>query len=130
MIVVVKLFGSRGEQTCNSYLDEGSSVTLISSDLADSLGLEGRVDPLRIKWVDGTVQHSSSCRITPLEKSMSGLGLMGVCEQEQDEEGTDCRNLAAQDEEPSSKKAVASCWATPHASFSAKGRRKRMISRQ
>ena len=58
--VVVELNGPRGRKRCAAYLDEGSSLTIISQELAEELGLEGRPHDLNMRTLSGVTKHASS----------------------------------------------------------------------
>ena len=49
-----------GKKLCLAYLDEGSSLTLISQKLAEELGLDQRPRNLTMKTLTGVTKHKSS----------------------------------------------------------------------
>ncbi len=70
-IVAVTLHGPRGKLAVNALLDEGSTVTLVSDMVAQSLGLKGPQDQLHLRWTDGSLQteresRKVTCLISPL----------------------------------------------------------------
>ena len=58
-IVPVYVHGPHGRRKVNALLDMGSQISLIKEDTASRLGLEGRVQPLRISTVDGSQTRPS-----------------------------------------------------------------------
>ena len=58
--LVVELAGPKGKKRCVAYLDEGSSLTLISRGLVEELGLEERHRDLNMRTLSGVTKHSSS----------------------------------------------------------------------
>ncbi|XP_043240250.1 uncharacterized protein LOC122390886 [Amphibalanus amphitrite] len=55
--VVVRVHGPSVTRQCVAYLDEGSSLTLIESDLAEELGLDTMPDKMRIRTMTGVTEH-------------------------------------------------------------------------
>lgn len=49
-VVPVVLKGPAGEKECFAFLDEGASVTMIDKDATAALGLEGKSQPLSLRW--------------------------------------------------------------------------------
>ena len=58
--VVVELAGPKGKKRCVAYLDEGSSLTLISRELVEELGLAEHHRDLNMRTLSGVSKHSSS----------------------------------------------------------------------
>ena len=58
--VVVDVIGPEKTRRCAAYLDEGSSITLISQSLADDIGCRGRSHNLRMKTMSGTSEQQST----------------------------------------------------------------------
>ncbi|XP_065193035.1 uncharacterized protein LOC135824232 [Sycon ciliatum] len=54
-----------GDTAADTYalLDEGSTVSLIESELAEELGLAGPTRPLRLSWTDGKQHQESSSKV-------------------------------------------------------------------
>ena len=54
-----------GDTEADTYalLDEGSTVSLIESELAEELGLAGTTRPLRLSWTDGKQHQESSSKV-------------------------------------------------------------------
>lgn len=61
-VVPVKVHGPNGVISASALLDDGSSVSLISSALAARAGLRGRAEPLRVRgaWGDDALVCASS----------------------------------------------------------------------
>ncbi|XP_062714095.1 uncharacterized protein LOC134290888 [Aedes albopictus] len=82
-IIPVTLHGPTGSIDTFAFLDEGSSLTMIETSLANKLGIDGQEHPLCLKWTGNiTREEKKSCRIA-LEISglrnkkrywMSGVG--------------------------------------------------------
>ena len=75
-VVPVILHGQTGSFETNALLDEGSTVSLIDSGLADQLGITATSSalPLRMRWTNGHVhEESASCMInievSPVDQS-------------------------------------------------------------
>lgn len=63
----VMLHGKHGSVCTFAFLDDRSALTLIDSDLADELRLEGEVKPLCLHWTGGTQRQEDDSRIVNLE---------------------------------------------------------------
>ncbi|XP_058826161.1 uncharacterized protein LOC131686058 [Topomyia yanbarensis] len=71
-VLPVTLFGRKGNVHTYAFLDDGSSVTLLEQSIADSLGLEGKTEPLCIQWTGGINKKMSGARRVSLEISGAG----------------------------------------------------------
>ena len=64
-IVPVRVIGPAGEAHTYALLDDGSTVSLIDEDIANRVGAEGRIDPLKIGAIGNTtIDTPCSRRIT------------------------------------------------------------------
>ncbi|XP_055622739.1 uncharacterized protein LOC129766247 [Toxorhynchites rutilus septentrionalis] len=63
----VRLHGKHGSICTFAFLDDGSSLTLVDSDLADELRLEGEVKPLCLHWTGGTQRQEETSRVVSFE---------------------------------------------------------------
>ncbi|XP_062709353.1 uncharacterized protein LOC134288451 [Aedes albopictus] len=71
-IIPVTLHGRNGSIDTFAFLDEGSDLTLIESDLATSLGVQGTPQPLRLRWTGNTTRvEKDSHQITV---DIAGIG--------------------------------------------------------
>ncbi|XP_061496453.1 uncharacterized protein LOC133390956 [Anopheles gambiae] len=61
-IVPVTVYGPAATVTTFAFLDEGSSMTLVDDDLAEQLGVEGKVEPLCIRWTGNTTRVEAGSR--------------------------------------------------------------------
>ena len=66
-VIPVTLFGPKGKVKTNALLDEGSTISLLDSDLAKKLGLKGVKSPLNVKWMDASSRQDSDSQIVSLE---------------------------------------------------------------
>lgn len=55
-----------------AYMDDGSGLTLMESELADELGLKGTPQKLCLRWTSGTVRHETESMRVVLEISGEG----------------------------------------------------------
>ncbi|XP_062700677.1 uncharacterized protein LOC134284979 [Aedes albopictus] len=63
-IIPVTLHGPTGSIDTFAFLDEGSSLTMIETSLANKLGIDGQEHPLCLKWTGNiTREEKQSCRI-------------------------------------------------------------------
>ena len=70
-VLPVRLYGSKNKHVDTyALLDEGSTVTLIETALADELGATGPIDPLLMRWTGPTTEKDSVSRRVQL--SISG----------------------------------------------------------
>lgn len=66
----MSLHSDSGKQcVVNALLDEGSSVSRMSSAVAEKLGRTLQLDPVHLRWTDGSVQEDAS--------SLGVSGLLG-----------------------------------------------------
>lgn len=64
-IVPVTLRNGERKMDTHAFLDAGSSITLIDEGAANELNLEGRPEPLKLKWTQNvTKEETFSRRIT------------------------------------------------------------------
>ncbi|XP_049300487.1 uncharacterized protein LOC125774271 [Anopheles funestus] len=69
--VPVILYGNNKEVRTYALLDEGSTATFIEHSLIEELGVEGRPDPMSLRWTGGTTrQEVGSVRVA---LSISGV---------------------------------------------------------
>lgn len=61
-VIPVTLASDTNEIATFAFLDDGSSVTLIDSALADELGLEGQAKPLCLQWTGNQSRQENSSR--------------------------------------------------------------------
>jgi len=71
-VAPVKLFGPKGAVSTHALFDEGSTVTMLDSYIADQLGLEGASAPLNLTWTNSSTHREVSsrcvsCRIAGLD---------------------------------------------------------------
>lgn len=69
--IPITLYGKVKSVETIAFIDEGSSSTLLESNLAEELGIDGAVDKLSLKWIDGSVKTVMS-RVTALRISETG----------------------------------------------------------
>jgi len=63
-VLPVQLKGPNGEITTYALFDEGSTVTLMDHNLANSLGLHGQQDLLQLRWTENSCQlEADSMRV-------------------------------------------------------------------
>ncbi|XP_055584824.1 uncharacterized protein LOC129737688 [Uranotaenia lowii] len=67
--VPVKLYGNGKELDCFAFLDDGSHLTLLDEEVANTLGIFGEKRPLYLKWTGGTERHESDSRVVNLQIS-------------------------------------------------------------
>ncbi|XP_065197565.1 uncharacterized protein LOC135829088 [Sycon ciliatum] len=65
LLRVIPVTVRNGDTAADTYalLDEGSTVSLIESELAEELGLAGPTRPLRLSWTDGKQHQESSSKV-------------------------------------------------------------------
>ncbi|XP_055632447.1 uncharacterized protein LOC129772938 [Toxorhynchites rutilus septentrionalis] len=73
-IVPVTLYGRTGSIDTFAFLDEGSSLTMIESSLADNLEVNGYDKPLCLKWTSNVTREEKQSRRVTFE--ISGIGKM------------------------------------------------------
>ncbi|XP_062535245.1 uncharacterized protein LOC134204441 [Armigeres subalbatus] len=71
-ILPVTLYGNSASINTLAFLDDGSSHTLIEKDLADELGVEGKVEPLCMQWTSNIKRIESNSQNIQLQ--ISGVG--------------------------------------------------------
>ena len=72
-VLPVTLYGPAGNVTITALFDEGSTVSLLDSDLAEEIGASGPVDPLNLTWTNRQQQsHSNSRRVNLAISGASG----------------------------------------------------------
>lgn len=65
-IVPVTLYGPRATVDTYAFLDDGSSLTLIEDSLVEQLGMEGRNEPLCLRWTGNMTRVESNSRVVQL----------------------------------------------------------------
>lgn len=68
-ILPVTLYSAGKKLHTYAFLDDGSSVSLIESKLADELKLEGEKNPLCLKWTSGIQQSDENSQVVNLQIS-------------------------------------------------------------
>ncbi|XP_065180217.1 uncharacterized protein LOC135810654 [Sycon ciliatum] len=65
LLRVIPVTVRNGDTAADTYalLDEGLTVSLIESELAEELGLAGPTQPLRLSWTDGKQHQESSSKV-------------------------------------------------------------------
>ncbi|XP_058461559.1 uncharacterized protein LOC131436709 [Malaya genurostris] len=63
----VVLHGKQRSVQTFAFLDDGSELTLLDSDLADDLQLEGNIEPLCLRWTGGATRREDCSRSVRLE---------------------------------------------------------------
>ncbi|XP_062701454.1 uncharacterized protein LOC115254319 [Aedes albopictus] len=71
-IIPVTLYGQQGIINTFAFLDEGSSLSMIESSLADRLGVDGYSRPLCLKWTGNVTREENDSKRVAFE--ISGLG--------------------------------------------------------
>lgn len=75
-IVPVKLYGGNDSYVDTfAFLDDGSSLTLLDSELCDLLQLTGTSEKLRLKWTKGITRDEDSFRTTVAISSATGKNI-------------------------------------------------------
>ncbi|XP_055604429.1 uncharacterized protein LOC129752685 [Uranotaenia lowii] len=69
--VPVKLYANGNELECFAFLDDGSHLTLLDEEVANTLGIVGEKRPLCLQWTGGTERNESNSRVVNLQ--ISGL---------------------------------------------------------
>ncbi|CAG7818215.1 unnamed protein product, partial [Allacma fusca] len=59
--VVIK--GPGGEATVNAIMDDGSTLSLLDMELAQKLGIRGRIVPLCMQWTTGDLAHEDNSEV-------------------------------------------------------------------
>ncbi|XP_048483865.1 uncharacterized protein LOC125489998 [Plutella xylostella] len=78
-IVKVQVSGPAGAVDTCALLDDGSTVTLIDSDIAQRIGARGPIDPLFIEVIaDTSVEESASRRVTLTLEGASGTHIVNA----------------------------------------------------
>jgi len=62
-IIPVRVSGPKGEVKAYAFVDNGSSLSLVTSQLADQLGLEGESTPLCIKTLNSFISQPNSRKV-------------------------------------------------------------------
>lgn len=68
-IVPVVLNGKTTRVETFAFLDEGSELTLMDTEIADALGISGEARPLCLKWTSGVTRDESDSKQLTLEIS-------------------------------------------------------------
>lgn len=68
-ILPVTLYSAGKKLHTYAFLDDGSSVSLIESKLADELKLEGEKNPLCLKFTSGIQQSDENSQVVNLQIS-------------------------------------------------------------
>ncbi|XP_075157809.1 uncharacterized protein LOC142231073 [Haematobia irritans] len=63
-ILPVRLYGPNGFADVFALIDEGSSVSLIKYEVANSLGLRGRSSPITLQWYDNIRKTENSIKVS------------------------------------------------------------------
>ena len=66
-VIPVEVRGPAGVITVRALLDEGSTVSLVDADLAARLDVQGRVDPLSLRWTNSIEQRDERSQRVSLE---------------------------------------------------------------
>lgn len=70
-IIPVRLYGKCGEIDTYAFLDDGSSSTLIEDELATQLGIDGKKEPLCLRWTGEVTRMESNSR--RIQLTISGI---------------------------------------------------------
>ncbi|XP_053687000.1 uncharacterized protein LOC128736541 [Sabethes cyaneus] len=71
-VVPVTLYGRTGEVNTYAFLDEGSSLTLMDSEIADQLRVSGTVQPLCLRWTGNTSRVEANSKVVTI--TIKGAG--------------------------------------------------------
>lgn len=71
-ILSVKLKNRNKEISTYAYMDDDSGLTLMESNLADELGLQGTSENLCLRWTSGTVRHEKDSMRVVIDISGDG----------------------------------------------------------
>ncbi|XP_062538743.1 uncharacterized protein LOC134207018 [Armigeres subalbatus] len=71
-IIPVTVHGSKGSIDTFAFLDEGSDLTLVESDLVTSLGVKGNTLPLCLRWTGNTSRVEKGSQQISIE--IAGIG--------------------------------------------------------
>uniref|UniRef100_A0A182PX54 Peptidase aspartic putative domain-containing protein n=1 Tax=Anopheles epiroticus TaxID=199890 RepID=A0A182PX54_9DIPT len=71
-VVPVTLYNGNKRIDTHAFFDEGSSLTLVESSLAETLGLEGVPDPLALRWTANVGRKEATSR--KISSEISGRG--------------------------------------------------------
>jgi len=66
-VIPVTVRGPKGEISTHALLDEGSTVTLVDSKLADQVGADGKEEPLNRRWMNDDGHQSCKSKRISLE---------------------------------------------------------------
>ncbi|XP_055714978.1 uncharacterized protein LOC129809187 [Phlebotomus papatasi] len=61
-ILPIILTGPKGSMETYAFLDDGSTVTMIDEEVAETLGLEGNVKSLSVRWTGNVTQNHENSR--------------------------------------------------------------------
>ncbi|XP_045763680.1 uncharacterized protein LOC123866269 [Maniola jurtina] len=76
-MVPVNLYGPKGKVRVLALLDEGSTITLVDSSIAEKIGVEGKREPLTIETVGGNeLKKNNSLRVKLKIKGINGGEIM------------------------------------------------------
>lgn len=67
--VPVNISGPKGQMSIVAFLDEGSTVSMIDSELAAAIGVEGPVSPLCCMWTGGISRDDKNSQKVSIELS-------------------------------------------------------------
>ncbi|XP_055589014.1 uncharacterized protein LOC129741312 [Uranotaenia lowii] len=71
-IIPVTLYNGDNSISTFAFVDEGSSLTMVETELADQLGLKGHYKPLCLKWTANVTRTESESRRVDVEISGPG----------------------------------------------------------
>ncbi|CAG7649333.1 unnamed protein product [Allacma fusca] len=62
-VLPVIIGGPGGETTVNAIMDDGSTISLVDTELAQKLGIRGRNVPLCMQWTNGQLAHEDNSEV-------------------------------------------------------------------
>lgn len=71
-ILPITLYNNNMQIDTYAFLDDGSSITLMESDLAEKLQLDGQAQKLCLRWTGGTVRQEDNSMISRVYVSPKG----------------------------------------------------------
>src|SRR5277367_3568422 len=66
-ILPVQVSGPKGSVQTYALLDEGSTVTLMSEETANKIGVKGKVESLTLNWTDGRTKQKVAAKIVDVK---------------------------------------------------------------